>query len=86
MRPHWRARIAGSTAWVHRKADFRLTTMVRSKSSSERSSTPRTIAMPALLTRMSTGPRACATCSTIAATAAACDTSAATAIARPRRP
>ena len=58
MRPHLRARIAGSTACVHRNADFRLTAMVRSKSSSVRSSTPRTIAMPALLTRISIGPSA----------------------------
>ena len=44
---------------------------------------PRTIAMPALLTRMSIPPSAEVTCSTIFATAAACDTSAAIAIARP---
>ena len=34
MRPHWRARMPGITAWVQRKTDFRLTAMVRSKSAS----------------------------------------------------
>src|SRR5579871_738899 len=32
MRPHFHDRIDGSTAWVHRKADFRFTKTVRSKS------------------------------------------------------
>ena len=39
MRPHWRVRMPGITAWVHRKTDFRFTAMVRSKSSSVSSST-----------------------------------------------
>jgi hypothetical protein len=56
-----RARIAGSTARVQRNADFRFTRMVRSKSLSLSSSMPRTIAMPALLTRISIGPRSRAT-------------------------
>jgi len=42
--------------------------MVRSKSSSVRSSTPRVMAMPALLTRMSIGPSPPVTRSTIPAT------------------
>ena len=55
MRPQRRARMAGSTAWVHRNADLRLTAMVRSNSASVRSSSPRRRAMPALL--MSTSGR-----------------------------
>ena len=58
MRPHFFARIPGSTACVQRKADFKLTAIVTSKSLSVRSSMPRTIARPALLTRMSIGPSA----------------------------
>ena len=34
MRPHLRARMPGTTAWVQRNTDFRFTAMVRSKSSS----------------------------------------------------
>jgi len=83
MRPHCFARIIGNTAWVHRNTDFRFTVMVRSKSSSVRSSTPLTIAMPALLTRMSIGASSDFARSTILATASACETSADIATARP---
>ena len=77
MRPHFRVRIIGSTACVQRNADLRLTVMVRSKSSSVRSSTPLTIAIPALLTRMSIEPSSDSARSTRPATAAASETSAA---------
>src|SRR5436190_15193146 len=65
MRPQCLARIIGSTACVHRKTDFKFTAIVRSKSASERSSIPRVMAMPALLTRMSRAPSSDLTTSTI---------------------
>ena len=76
MRPHFLALIIGKTACVHRKTDFRLVAIVRSKSASERSSMPRVIAIPALLIRMSIVPNSDFAVSTILETASASETSA----------
>jgi hypothetical protein len=59
-----------------------LIAIVRSKSSSVRSSSPRTVATPALLIRTPIDPSSAATCRTIASTAGRLETSAPTAIAR----
>jgi hypothetical protein len=82
MRPQRRERMAGSTAWVHRNADLRLTAMVRSNSASVRSSSSRRRAMPALLMSTSGWPSSRAMLSSMPLTAAPSETSARTVNAR----
>jgi hypothetical protein len=56
MRPHRRARIPGSTAWVTRNAEVRLAFTVSFQSVSVTASIGRGAATPALLMTMSMPP------------------------------
>src|SRR5262245_31319782 len=68
MRPQPLSRIDGSTALAHRNGPVRFTSRTRRHAISSRSSTSCVVAMPALLTRMSAGPRAAAVRRTMSCT------------------
>lgn len=76
IQPHRTARIPGSTVSVTRNTDLRLTASCSSQSCSVIWSRGCGRAIPALFTRMATGPSASVARSTILATSLAIDTSA----------
>ena len=80
--PRW-AIIRGATAREHSQGPLRLTSIVRSQSSSVVSSTGLAMWMPALLTRTSTRPRRSTVVWTSRATSSLRETSAPTAMAVP---
>jgi len=56
--PRWSAIIRFTAAWLRKNSTFRLTFMTSSQSCSVKSTASARRMMPALFTRMSTGPRA----------------------------
>src|SRR5882724_3277129 len=76
MRPHLALRMLGRTRWVTRNIEVRFTRRKCSKICSVTWSGGRTWAMPALLTRMATGPSLSSTDFTMRSTSADFETSA----------